>query len=128
MLLDNQSTDDTLNNPRLLSNVHEVLCGIKTSTNGGGLTTNLKGYLENFDHMWSNKNAMVNALSAHGMEKHRHSVDYSTKKDGMFHVTAPTGKHIEFKPSPSGSHCHDARESAITMLNAVAENKSGHSA
>ena len=37
MLLDNQSTDNILNNPNLLTDVHQVPHGIKISTNGGGI-------------------------------------------------------------------------------------------
>ena len=50
------------------------------------------------------------------------------KKNGTFYVTTPTGKLVKFKPSPSKLHCHDARESAITVLNIIEENEAPHSA
>ena len=77
--LDNQLTDNTFKNKHLLTNTHQVLHGINVSTNDGGLTTNLKGCLENFDHAWHDKNAMTNILSMHDVEKHRCNVKHSTK-------------------------------------------------
>jgi len=128
MLLDNQSTDNIFNSPDLLKNVHQGPFGIKILTNSGGLTANLKGCLESFDCIWFYKNAMTNVLSVCDVKQHGHCINCSAKKDGMFCVTTPAGKLIKFKPSPSRSHCHDTRESAITMLNTVEENESGYSA
>ena len=71
---------------------------------------------------------MTSILSMHDVKQHGHCVNCSAKKDGMFCVTTPTSEMVKFKPSPSGSHCHDTRESAITVLNAVEENESGYSA
>ena len=127
MSLDNQSTDNIFNNPDLLTNVHQVPHGIKISTNGGGLTTNLKGHLENFDCIWFNENTMTSILSVHDVKQHGHCIDYSTKKDGAFCDATPTGELVKFKPSPSGSCHHDTRESAITVLNAIEENESDYS-
>ena len=71
---------------------------------------------------------MTNILSVHDVKQHGHNIDHSAKKDGTFCVATPTGELVKFKPSPSRPHCHDARESTITVLNAIEENESGYSA
>ena len=74
------------------------------------------------------EDAMTNILSMCDVEQHGHNIDHNTKRGRTFCVTAPDGRIVKFKPSPSGSHCHDTRESAISVLNTVKENESGCSA
>ena len=121
ILLDNQSTADLFGYKCLLKNIREVDDSMTMTTNGGELTTNVKGHLPGYGDAWCHPDAMANMLSLSNVAK-KCRVTFDSTEDSVFCVHTPD--HIvRFQCSDKGLFYHDAQECDLMLLNAADENK-----
>src|SRR5210317_2108617 len=101
----------------LLRNIHEVDSSMNIETNGGILTTNQKGFLNNFVYVWYHPDAITNILSIKSaINKYRFTLD--SAKDNVFHVHKPN-EIINFTASNSGLYYHDSQNRNVVFLDQV---------
>ena len=88
ILLDNQSATNPFGNKGLPSNIQEVNDSMTAITNGGELTTNVKGCLAGCGDAWHHPDAMTNILSLSNVVK-KCRVTFDSTEDGAFCVHKP---------------------------------------
>ena len=57
---------------------------LQDMVNGGGLTTNWKGYLYKYDNVWYDDHAVTNILSLHNIHKHEYKIQYNNFIENAF--------------------------------------------
>jgi hypothetical protein len=127
ILLDNQSTDDQIANPKLLKNIRKVSKPITVHYYAGSTTTDLEGELGSMT-VKHNPYSIANVLLLHSI-KQRHQVTYdSWDHGGVFQVHSPGGV-VEFKSSLRGLHYLDVtnKDSRVEwmLVNTVQANFEG---
>ena len=93
--------------------------------NGGSMTTNKIGYIENYGDIWFDECAITNILCLKNV-KHKYRVTYDRSTDGVFTVQKP-GQQLHFVMHKDGLHYHDTKNSEITLVQTVQENEEGYS-
>ena len=90
-------------------------------TNGGILSTNLKGYLKNYSEVWYHPYALTNILSLFNV-KNKYRVTFDSGKDNKFIVHKPEEK-LAFTQSSNGLYSHDTNKREIVLLDTVDEKR-----
>jgi hypothetical protein len=109
LLLDNQSTTDSISNPDLLTNIHQVNGSLTIHTQAGKAVTKLRGTLAGYGDVWYCKKGIANILSLANVQKTR-EVTYSSKHGNQFEVTKNDGTKRIFKQSKSGLYYYNMRK------------------
>jgi hypothetical protein len=109
LLLDNQSTTDSISNPDLLTNIHQVNGSLTIHTQAGRAVTKLRGTLAGYGDVWFCKKGIANILSLANVQKTR-EVTYSSKHGNQFEVTKNDGTKRIFKQSKSGLYYYNMRK------------------
>ena len=121
ILLDNQSTVDIFCNSDLLMNVRRVKSNMSIETNGGVLSTNMKGYLKGYGDVWFHPKAIANILALSNVIK-KYRVTYDSGRNNMFVVHKPN-ELVYFMQSDNGLFYHDTENKVVSFINTVEENK-----
>ena len=126
LLLDNQSTDDIFCNDKYLKNIHHVKETLQLSTNGGVLTTNMKGTFPGYGLVWYHPNAITNILSQSRVEDLGYHITYQR---GSYKVSGPKG-HVIFKRIPEGLYAlrlNKLINNQVSLVQTIEANKHGFS-
>ena len=88
--------------------------------NGGSITTNRQGHLNNYGDVWFDELAITNILCLNNMKK-KYCVTYASAKNGTFTVHKPDAQ-LHFVMHQDGLHYHDAKNREVTLIQTVQEN------
>jgi hypothetical protein len=120
LLLDNQSTTDLWCNKEHLHNIRKVNGTCTVVTNGGQLTTNLKGYLPNYGMVWYHEAAITNILSLSNVKK-KFKITYDSSEDNCFKVHIKN-KVLKFTELKNGLYAIKLKTIQAIFINTVQEN------
>jgi hypothetical protein len=109
ILLDNQSTADSISNPDLLKDIHEVSGSLTIHTQAGKSTTKSRGTLPGYGQVWFCPGGIANILSFHKVSKTR-QIEYNRLQD-QFEVTKNDGSTCVFGASQHGLYYFDMKPS-----------------
>ena len=126
LLLDNQSTDDIFCNDKYLKNIHHVKETSQLSTNGGVLTTNMKGTFPGYGSVWCHPEAITDVLSQSRVEDLGYHI---THQRGSHKVSGPKG-HVIFKRIPEGLcalRLNKLIDNQVSLVQTIEANKHGFS-
>ena len=125
-LLDNQSTDNKFCNDECLTDIHHVKETLQLSTNGGVLTTNMKGTFPGHGLVWCHPQAITDILSQSRVEDLGYNI---TCRRGSCKVSGPKG-HVIFKRIPEGLcalQLNKLTNDGVTLVQTIEANKHGFS-
>ena len=127
ILLDNQSTSNAFCNKNLLSDIHD--CG-KTMTlhsNGGSISTSLKGTLKGFGEVWYNPDYIANILCLKDVVK-KFRATYDSEEDSRaFVVHRPHKADIRFDMHHNGLHLYNVGLQGASFVETTQERSEGYS-
>ena len=118
VLLDSESTTDIFCDRDLLYNVRRVDEIMKLDTNGGVLTSDMKGTLKNYGDVWLNELAITNILALCNVVK-KYKVTFDSTEGNEFLVHKPDGKIMKFKQHECGLYYHEVGNKEFCMVTSV---------
>ena len=125
ILLDNQSSEDLFGNKELLTNIHKTRSTLQLNTNGGVISTNMKGTLPHYGEVWYNPAAITNIISMAKMKDKGCTITYDSSKEDAFIVETTKGK-IKFIRNESNLYVMDPAEQPVYQLLETVEDNSRH--
>ena len=106
LLLDNQSSVHIFCNKNLLEDIHETTDKLVLMTNGGVLTTKMKGRAKGIGWVWFHPKAITNILSL-GLLEEMYRITYDSVKEKSFVVHKSELDHVKFKKNSNGLYIID---------------------
>jgi hypothetical protein len=124
ILLDNQSTVDVMQNPKLLMNIWQVATSMHIHCYAGVATTNWMGDLRRYGPVWFHKNGITNIRSL-ARVKEKYWVTYDCANGNEFQVHGDDGMYRVFRESSHGLCFMDVSNPLVStvLVNMVAKNK-----
>ena len=131
IILDNGSTTGLFHDAKLLDSVRVAKEGINIATNGGVLSTNLKGNVPGYGDVWYDPRAIANIFSLFEMIK-LYRVTFDSWKENAFLVHKKDGI-AKFVCNDHGLYVfkvsrdyRDTKEELSHLVDTVAENRKGY--
>jgi hypothetical protein len=125
LLLDNQSTVDLFYNRKLVTSVYSVNSSMTFRGNGRAIMTCKKANMKGYGEVWFDHRATTNVLSFKNVIR-KYTVTHDCKNVRTFTVHKPDGCDMHFCMHEDVLHYYDTQNREVSMVNAVAENKSDY--